>query len=349
MEEKLKKWQILYIDNVKYVVVNMIEYKEDTWIWQEYEIKNELNEHKWLCVEKDEYGQTEYSIYTSYCGSVNKDKINFTANGKKYELYEKGIATVKNYFGNVDVDKYETCQYIDYITKDKTYVISVEILGDEIEKSQGKYIDNSRVRITNEIDTKKLEEDKKNARNDTIASLIICGIFILMPIIFFTVIVPLLSGLFVNKSMQKYMEKQLNYAYVTSVTNNSNNKKAIVYKSPYSTIDQTVKNIIDGVPEGITDIIDSEPNTDEDGIGLYTKKEFAYIYLENGIVYVQVSEKEYANNTGGSTYHSHHYSNYHKTYSSTRKSITYTNYSNSARQQSINSRTTSGGGTSSGK
>ncbi len=38
---KLKKGQILYIDNQKYTVINMIEYKEDTWIWQEYEIKNE--------------------------------------------------------------------------------------------------------------------------------------------------------------------------------------------------------------------------------------------------------------------------------------------------------------------
>ena len=101
MEEKLKKWQVLYIDNTRYVVVNMIEYKEDSWIWQEYEIKNELSQHKWLCIEKDEYGQTEYSIYTPYYGSVDTDEIFIVANGKEYELYEKGIATVKDYFGIV--------------------------------------------------------------------------------------------------------------------------------------------------------------------------------------------------------------------------------------------------------
>ena len=52
---KLKKGQILNIKTGKYVVINMVEYKEDTWIWQEYEIK-EVNsyKHKWLSVEKDE-------------------------------------------------------------------------------------------------------------------------------------------------------------------------------------------------------------------------------------------------------------------------------------------------------
>ena len=51
MGEYLRKWQILYIDNIKYVVVNMVEYQEDSWIWQEYEIKDEFNECLWLCVE----------------------------------------------------------------------------------------------------------------------------------------------------------------------------------------------------------------------------------------------------------------------------------------------------------
>lgn len=344
--ENLKKWQIVYIDNIKYVVVNMIEYKEDTWIWQEYEIQNESNQSKWLCVEKDEYGRNEYSIYTPYYGNINENEMFLNVDGREYELYEKGVAIVKNYFGNADVDMYEKCRYIDYITKDQTYIISVENWGTEIEKSKGEYIDNSRIRIANEIDSKRLEE-KKNARSCKLISLVICGIFFI-PMIF-SVLFPMISGLFVNKSIQKYIEKQSSYTYVTSITNNVNNKKAKVYKSPYTSIDQTVKNIIDGVPEGITDTIDAVANTDEDGIGLYTSKEFAYIYLENEVVYVQVSEKEYANNSSASTYHTRHHSYYHRTYSSTRKSTTYTSYSNSARQQSINSRISSGGGTSSGK
>lgn len=54
---KLKKGQILYIKSEKYIVINMIEYKEDTWIWQEYEIKGR-NSYKWLSVEKDENNKT---------------------------------------------------------------------------------------------------------------------------------------------------------------------------------------------------------------------------------------------------------------------------------------------------
>lgn len=90
MEEKLKKWQIIYIDNVKYVVVNMIEYKEETWIWQEYEIKNDLNQTKWLSIEKGENNNIEYSIYTNYCGIINENELFFSANNTEYELYEKG-------------------------------------------------------------------------------------------------------------------------------------------------------------------------------------------------------------------------------------------------------------------
>jgi len=41
VEEKLKKWQIIYIDTTKYIVENMIEYKEVTKVWQEYKIQDE--------------------------------------------------------------------------------------------------------------------------------------------------------------------------------------------------------------------------------------------------------------------------------------------------------------------
>lgn len=348
MGEKLKKWQILYIDNIKYEVINMIEYKEDTWIWQEYEIKNESSiRSKWLCVEKDEYGKEEYSIYEPYYESINENEMSFYVDGYEYELYEKGIAFVNDYFGNADVDICEKCEYIDYITKDSKYVISIEKWGTEIEKSKGEYIDSSRLKITNEINIEKVEKEKRERRQSNIIGIIV-GIIVLSPTIF-PILAPAFSGLFVNKSIQKYIEKNLTYTYVTSITNNINNKKAKVYKSSLQTIDQTVRDIIDGVPEGITKTIDSEPYIDEDGIGIHTKKEFAYVYLENGIVYVQVSEKKYLDNTGGTIYHGSHSSYYSKSYVSTRQSNTYSNYSYSARQESINSRTTSGGGTSSGK
>lgn len=347
MENKLKKWQIVYIEKVKYTVVNMIEYKEDTWIWQEYEIKHDAGAIRWLCVEKDENNKTEYSIYDKYYGDINENEISFCSQGMQYELYEKGTATVKDYFGNADVDVGERCEYIDYISEDKSKVLSIEKWEEEIEKSEGRYIDSSKVRITNEIDTQKEEMEKINKKKGRIMSWIIYGI-IFLPLII-SVFSSLTSGLFVNKSIQKYIDKQKKYTYVTSVTNNTNREKAKIYKSPYGDIDITVKDIISGVPEGITDTIDTDPNTEEDGIGLKTKNEFAYIYLENGNVYVQVSNKNYANNNTGSTYHNRYHTYYYATYNSNRSSYTYSTYRNSARQQSVNARTSSGGGTSSGK
>lgn len=126
MESKLKKWQIVYIERVKYTVVNMIEYKEDTWVWQEYEIKHDAGAIRWLCVEKDENNKTEYSIYDKYYGDINENEISFSSQNTQYELYEKGTATVKDYFGNADVDVGERCEYIDYISEDKSKVLSIE-------------------------------------------------------------------------------------------------------------------------------------------------------------------------------------------------------------------------------
>lgn len=341
---KLKKGQVLYIDNYKYVVSNMIEYSENTWIWQEYEIISEQNIHKWLSIEQNEYNQTEYYLYEKYTGIIDTNEIEFYANNQTYELHEKGQAQVKDYFGNADVDRYEICEYFDYISKDKTTILSIEKWEGETERSIGTYIESQRIYITEEIEHNK-QEQVANIKN-TILKVIFVIILLLLPSISF--LPQLFSSIFVNKSIQKYMENKETYTYVTSITNNTNNQKAKVYESSLSSIDLTVKDIIDGVPEEITETIDSEPNTDEDGIGLQTKNEYAYVYKEKGKIYVQVSNKKYVN-SGGSTYHSHHRHYYHTGFTSTRRSTTYSNYASSARQSSVNSRTLSGGGTSSGK
>lgn len=341
---KLKKGQILYIDNEKYTVFNMIEYKEDTWIWQEYEIVNEGNKHRWLSVEVGENNQTEYYIYDGYTGMVNINEIEFQANNQVYELYEKGKAVVKDYFGNADVDKYEICEYFDYMSKDKKTIISVEKWDGETEKSIGYYLENSRLRITDEIDKSKIS---RSSEKSNFVINMIAIIFCVIPIL--AGIIPAVISSNASQSISKYLNNEsTKYTYVTSVTNNTKNKKAKVYKSSFSDIDSTVKDIIDGVPTGITNTIDTDPDTEEDGIGLQTKKEYAYVYLEDDEVYVQVSSKSYMNNSG-SMYHSRHYKNYYNSYSSTRESSTYSDYAYSARQNSINSRTSSGGGTSSGK
>lgn len=340
MSKKLKRGQVVYIDNERYVVINMIEFCEDTWIWQEYEVVGPKKQHRWLTIEKDDNNNDEYWIYDMFRGSIRENGLEITVDNVKYKLYEKGTAMVKGYFGNADVDMHEKCDFIDYISEDEKRIISIEKWETEKEKSKGEFVDTSRIRITDEIDNS-VSTVNVNKKSIVISLLFMIGLPIAL------IVVGVIADMRSN-SMINYIENSSKYTYVTSVTNNSNNKKAKVYKSSLATLDATVKDIIDGVPEGITSTIDEDSTTEEDGIGLHTSNEFAYVYKENGEIYVQVSEKEYVSRSG-TMYHSSHGRYYHSTYSSNNKSSIYSSYSASARQNSINSRKSSGGGTSSGK
>lgn len=339
---KLKKGQIIYIKKEKYIVLNMIEFKEDTWVWQEYEIVNcNTKKHIWLSIEPGDNNSIEYYIYEKYNGKVNENKIEIYIGDKKYKLYESGRAFVKGYFGNADVDINESCNFFDYICDKDKSIVSVEKWDGEREQSLGYPCHENEISITEEFDKTTVKEQGKST--DIVAVAVVIGSFV------FIALCCLIPFMINSNSIKKYIEKSKDkYQYVTSVTNNENNKKARVYKSSFSTLDETVKNIIDGVPEGITEVSDTDESTEVDGIGIETKNEYAYVYKEDGNIYVQVSDKKYVEESG-SIYHSSHRTYYYRTYSSNIKSSKYTSYAASARQSSINSRRSSGGGTSSGK
>lgn len=222
-------------------------------------------------------------------------------------------------------------------------MISIENWDGEIEKSIGHILDKNEIFITEEY--KQISELKNNSVNK-VSIIISLVIFLFMALY---MIIPLFSVTLKNKSIQKYINKSSKYTYVTSITNDSNNEKAKVYKTNMS-VDKTVKDIIDNVPNGITKVTEM---TDilEDGIGLFTSNEYAYVYTsKEGKTYVQISNKKYLTSKNENAYHStsssHHY---YRTYISNNSSSTYTSYAESARQSSVSSRTSSGGGTSSGK
>lgn len=340
--EKLKRFQIIYLNGMKYVVQNMIEFHEEKWIWQEYEVvKDGGYEREWLTVEVNDAGQMEYYLYKKYNGFVNKQENICYAFGKKFTSFDQGIARVKAYFGNADVDIGERCSYKDYISEDRKTIISIEDWSDGTERTIGEFIDPTAVKITNEFDSSRnsVINDYTGNNNTMIATIL--GIAII-PVVLMVIIL-IIAGAASHSSIQRYLEKNKSkYTYVTSVTNNVDGKKAKVYEATSTDIDAVVKDIIDGMPEGITDTFESD-----DGISLQTKKEYAYIYKEENKVYIQVSSLKYVEDNG-TTYHSRHYSHYHSTYRSRNRSRFYT-YWSSARQQSINSRKSSGGGTSSGK
>lgn len=352
---KLIKDQVLYIDNIKYVVVNMIEFEEDQWIWQEYEIIDEHRIHKWLTIEENEYNEIEYYLYTTYRTSCNGTEKEFSEADKTYRLYDQGIAKVRNYFGNADVDMLETCEYYDYMSITDRTIISIEKWIDEIEKTIGEKIGKHRIKVVEpevkEITTEEINElrhqinGKQKAKKiaNTIASIVLVFIILIG-------LTPMFQSFFQKKSMRKYIEKSNKYIYVTSITNNVNKEKAKVYKSLLPTVDSTVKDIIDGIPDAINKVTNSNSTSKSinSDVGIQTRDEFAYVYKENSEIFVQVSKKKYVNNSS-STYHSHHSRRYYSTYNSSVTDKSYMDYSSSARQKSVNSRTSMGGGTSSGK
>ncbi|MBQ3409387.1 MAG: DUF4178 domain-containing protein [Clostridia bacterium] len=163
----LKKGQVIYIRGEKNVVINMIEFKEGTWVWQEYEIVNvQTHKHTWLSIEPDENNRLEYYVYEPYRGFVNESNIEFNVNEKKYKLYESGNAYVKSYFGNADVDIHELCNFFDYLCEEDNTIISVENWDGEREVSIGYKIYDNELNVTEEIDKKNAKKANTKRSND---------------------------------------------------------------------------------------------------------------------------------------------------------------------------------------
>ena len=336
MNEKLKRGQIVLIKNERFKVIGMIEFKEDTWIWQEYKIVSNSNKIRWLSVEEVE-GKIQYSIYDENYRVGNVNAIEHTYNNRKYSLYEQGIAHVKSYYGSVDVDINEKVVFKEYLSEDKKYLISIEDWNGDIEKSTGEYIDNSEINITQEFEKTNLTHNMSTK-----------GLKAFFIILFSIIGIGIVGGTVSSKNaMSNYIEKSSDFKYVTSVTNNENNKKAKVYKTDL-TIEETVKKIIDGLPEKVKKVTQSDE--DEEGIGLFTSSEYAYVYeSDDGETYVQVSSKKYMNSSGNAYHSRYRNRGYYRTFTTNNTHSSYTSYLNSARQASINARRSSGGGTSSGK
>ena len=342
MSKILEKGQVVNIKNKKHIVIGMIQFKEDTWVWEEYKIKDEAGVISWLNIEEDD-GITKYSVYKENYSLPNPYSIDFEYNNEKYSLFEKGTARVIKYFGSVDVDMGEKVDFKEFINESKNKIIAIENWAGEVEKSIGEYINESDIEITNIIEKVPISAQEKNGK---ITAGITIAVFVIpMIIVFFTSI---FSSFFAkNKSISKFLEKDSNFKMVTSVTNNENDEKATVYETSLS-IDEATKKIIDGIPESIQKV--TQASSVEEGVGIFTKKEYAYVYKsENNTTYVQVSKNKFVTTDSNSYKARYRTRGYYRTYRSTYTNSTYNSYLSSAKQQSINARKSSGGGTSSGK
>ena len=175
--------------------------------------------------------------------------------------------------------------------------------------------------------------------------------------------------IFSSQTIAKHLKNDSSFSYVTSITG-SKDQKADVYKSLLS-LDLTAKNIISGI-DGKTESVQQNTEDGDTSIAILTKKEYCLVYTsEDQEVLVQISKRKYTYLSDNTPYRASSYTNryYTKAFKTDKKDYggtssyssfddttvgydgndTYNSYSSSIRQYSVKSRSSSGGGVSSGK
>lgn len=358
----------LLVDEEVCDVVGSISYRNiyDNSMWMEYRlISQQTRREKWLSYDEE---FKEYSV-SEMTGAASTDG---------YHEVDRGRQEVMGAWGDVDVEIGDKADFVEFEDPTEEKIISWETWDDGREISTGYYLDEDEVKKIGQSDGRYGGGNSYGGNryrgggkgNDLIKILVS-----IMVVALWMFIMIATTASQSTTTISKYLRKTPAYTYVTSITG-SQNEKADVYKT-VGDIDWAAKNIIDAI-EGNT--VDVQQNT-EDGDGtvaILTKKEYCLIYTsEDGDTLVQISTRKYAyyndddpyrSDTGTRRYYRRYY--YSRGYYSdtsdystgsspysgytgdtlgSSSSDTYSSYSDSVRQSSINSRTSSGGGTSSGK
>lgn len=331
--------------------------------WTEYRLETNGGEC-WLSCD-DVY--QEYSI--SWPANDVKGRI-----GPEWHKVDEGTQVVQASGGNVDVDTGERASFVEYEDAAEEHTLSVEVWSDGTEFSKGEYIEQS------SIIEKGYEAPASSARG---TNRVVKMIFL---IIIFNIIFGMISSLgsffsvFGGGSrISKYLKSSSRYHYETTITGNEKQQATVYRYYTASSTDDVAKNIIQGI-NGNTESVTQKDDMADEEIGILTKKEYCLVYhpeSEEDVVYVQISDRKYnytSNNSPyrsssatTSWYRSHYYSSgYHADTSSYKNTPSaysmydgsiihnigngyFDTYSSSIKQSSINSRSSSGGGISSGK
>ena len=362
--------EVIKADGDNYRVLGRITYlnKADGKTWDEYRLRAENfnNEERWLSVD---YAYNEYSL----------SKKNPFANTMGYHLVDRGTAQVAGVAGDVDVEMGEEVIFEEYEDVTEEKIVSIEHWNDEDEYSSGYYLDPWEFGREGEVRTAALGKGS----TDLISKIIVIAIFVLG---FFG---SSLKGLIPqNSKIESYLKKQkFAYEYVTSITG-EDKQQANVYEYISGTsmlanyteeevLNKVAEDIIDGI-NGNSNYIQQNDEKDDHTVAILTPKEYCIIYRsEDDKVLVQVSSRKYVYCSDKEPYRcrrrthryyrrfyystgynqdSGSYSRYHSSYdgySDGTVNYDYNNglnsYSNSVRQTSAASRSSDGGGLSSGK
>ena len=354
---------ILRIKDIEGEVIGYIKYanpQDGNKTWTEYRLRTRVGE-RWLSVDEC---YDEYSI--SWPANDVRGQI-----GPEWHKVDEGTQVVQQYGGDVDVDPGERANFVEYEDEEEEKTLSVEIWSDGAEYSKGEYIEKEDIAEIGYYAPKKTGNSKK-----TMMMVLVFGIFFVFFCSFISTAVS--NG---KNSISKYLDKSASFSYVTSITGNEKQEAKVYSYGAGATAltDDVAKIIINGI-EGDTQSVTQKDDTSNEEIAILTDKEYCLIYHpeENkDEVYVQVSGRKYnytsdnapykSSSSDTTWYRSHYYSSGYKkdatSYKNTPSAYTmysgstvhnigngyFDSYSNSVRQASVNNRSSSGGGLSSGK
>ncbi len=360
---------LLSVNGIDGKVIGFIKYEnpgDGNKSWTEYRLLTNSGEC-WLSCDEC---YDEYSI--SWPANDVRGQI-----GPEWHKVDEGTQVVRASDGDVDVDPGETASFVEYEDATEDHTLSVEIWSDGTEFSKGEYIEKSSI-----IEKGYEAPDTRNPNgvNKKLCKTIILSAVIIMVINMVSIIGSSFSITFGgNNRISKYLEGSSLYDYETTITGNEEQKATVYAYYTAATTDDVAMDIIQGI-EGDTESVTQKDDTADEEIGILTKNEYCLVYhpeSEEDAVYVQVSGRKYNYTSDNAPYRisavnakwyrSHYYSSGYSGDSSSYKNTPsaysmydgttihnigngyFDSYSSSIRQSSINSRSSSGGGLSSGK
>lgn len=372
------------IKSESYSVKGSMYFEDSGYKWVEYELVNSNRKTVWLSAELS--GETNPVLYEKIY-LTNKEPVSeINYDGKTFTQIESGKAFIIDCYGSVDVEQGDWVNYYEYSNDSRDEYLSIEIWEDMTECSLGKAINELDISIVSESSNVSNFKGTSNfnSTNSFEKFKSIATILFFVVIFGFSIVDELglnfssLTGIFQSNSVESFLKKDSNFVYATAVTGDTDNKqKANVYKTNMSVSD-AAKYIISKVPN----IDYASESIESDSLGILSKNEYAFIYDskdDNYKTYIQVSARKYVYTNRNSLYRSRNsisdlfYRDYyynrgygidHTTFGN---SSVFSNYSSrdissiskndsvysslisSARQSSVSSRSSSGGGTSFGK
>ena len=361
-------------DGSDYIVEGLIVFinEADNLKWTEYKIRQlSSRKVKWLSIDND---YEEYAIYTQAGSKKGFSESEILSKGFKEADF--GKANVISFAGNVDVENGDWVRYREFEDISEENIISIEEWEDETEYSTGYYLDENEITKVASSNNNASYGNKNNFNNKESNGVFKRFLAFMLILMLFPVVGFLVPKIFINKDkIADYLSSSGLFTYTTSITSDlNNNEKADVYSTALS-VEEAAKSVIDCVNGDVEDI---QENAEDGTVGIMTKYEYCLVYTDTeNQTLAQISQRSYVYSSTNNPYRStnttaryfrrHYYTigyssdssrykkytsgydNYDDGYIDTDSNNKYKTYSNSVRQSSVNSRTSSGGGTSSGK